>query len=727
MNRERLCGNGDGAVLIRRRHSLFAFIRLFDRRDVFQLFLFDRLFDDERGVRRKFARCKGCREHPIQPPHAFIHQFGNSGTGPDTQCNLAQWLGIRTIKGREMPQNRTTGIRALQPDLRDDKVGSAILIEQHPPPTATGTLCLRSREKQRISTATGWTDIVDCAVRRAESCPCLLPFRARLETLRQTTAVLDRHDQKRCRTTDIARHAEKFGRSDTIKQNTQSRDVAVRADLFVLDDDSRHNRIKGAVAQVWRAGAMGFFPQLLPAKPLRFSPAAKTRSVRIFCCDINNYAADFKVARAINWRHATFAAFKLSIDGDAGGPCQQGSGEREGAEMASLELHARLLASWAWNSKCDIASSREMDSKHTSPEPYTYAKAGVSIAAGNALVRAIAPLAKATRRPGADADLGGFGGFFDLKAAGFNDPLLVAANDGVGTKLKLAIESGKHDGVGIDLVAMCVNDLIVQGAEPLFFLDYYASGKLELATAERVVASIAEGCKLAGCALIGGETAEMPGMYADDDYDLAGFCVGAVERSQVLTADKVAAGDVILGLASSGVHSNGFSLVRRLAADKGWKLDRPALFDPEILLIDALMAPTRIYVKQLLPLVRAGDIHAMAHITGGGLLENIPRVMPEGLHAHVDADLWPQPRLMAFLQAQGNIEPEEMARTFNCGIGMAIVVAAEKADAVTSALEASGETVARIGVISEGQKGCTVKGSAETWSAMADWSATYHG
>jgi phosphoribosylformylglycinamidine cyclo-ligase len=368
-----------------------------------------------------------------------------------------------------------------------------------------------------------------------------------------------------------------------------------------------------------------------------------------------------------------------------------------------------------------------MDAKDTAAEPYTYAKAGVSIDAGNALVRAIAPLAKATRRAGADADLGGFGGFFDLKAAGFNDPLLVAANDGVGTKLKLAIDSGRHQGVGIDLVAMCVNDLIVQGAEPLFFLDYYASGKLDLDVATAVVASIAEGCKLAGCALIGGETAEMPGMYSDGDYDLAGFCVGAVERNQVLTADRIADGDVLLGLASSGIHSNGFSLVRRLAADKGWKLDRPALFDQNVILIDALMAPTRIYVKSLLPLVRTGKIHAMAHITGGGLLENIPRVLPAGLHAHVDADAWEQPRLMAFLQAQGNIEPEEMARTFNCGVGMVIAVAEGDVADVTTALEAAGETVHRIGHIAAGEKGCTVSGSVETWSAQSEWAATHVG
>jgi len=358
-------------------------------------------------------------------------------------------------------------------------------------------------------------------------------------------------------------------------------------------------------------------------------------------------------------------------------------------------------------------------------DSYTYAQAGVSIAAGNALVRAIAPLAKATRRPGADAELGGFGGFFDLKAAGFVDPLLVAANDGVGTKLKLAIESNRHDGVGIDLVAMCANDLIVQGAEPLFFLDYYATAQLDSAVAERVVASIAEGCRIAGCALIGGETAEMPGMYAPGDYDLAGFCVGAVERNQVLTGATIAAGDVILGLASSGVHSNGFSLVRRLAADRGWKLDRPALFDADRLLIDHLMAPTRIYVKSLLPLVREGRVKGLAHITGGGLLENIPRVLPEGVHAQVDADAWEQPRLMAFLQAQGAIEPEEMARTFNCGIGMAIVVAADVADAVAAELEAAGETVLRIGTVEAGTRGCTVRGSTETWSARSDWRATH--
>ena len=368
-----------------------------------------------------------------------------------------------------------------------------------------------------------------------------------------------------------------------------------------------------------------------------------------------------------------------------------------------------------------------MSEKQGEQTSYSYAQAGVSIAAGNALVKAIGPLAKSTRRAGADAELGGFGGFFDLKAAGYRDPLLVAANDGVGTKLKLAIESGRHDGVGIDLVAMCANDLIVQGAEPLFFLDYFATGKLDNAVAERVIAGIAEGCRIAGCALIGGETAEMPGMYAEGDYDLAGFCVGAVERDQALVGNRVQEGDVILGLASSGVHSNGYSLVRKLAADKGWKLDRPALFDQDILLIEALMAPTRIYVKSLLPLIRGGHVHALAHITGGGLLENIPRVLPEGLHAWVDAGAWEQPRLMAFLQAQGHIEPEEMARTFNCGVGMALVVAPAEVEHVTAHLEAAGERVFQIGGIQSGPRGCTVAGGPERWSARQPWSATHHG
>lgn len=356
----------------------------------------------------------------------------------------------------------------------------------------------------------------------------------------------------------------------------------------------------------------------------------------------------------------------------------------------------------------------------------TYADAGVDIDAGNLMVEKIKPLVRATRRPGADGEIGGFGGLFDLKAAGFSDPVLVAANDGVGTKLKIAIDAGKHDTIGIDLVAMCVNDLVVQGAEPLFFLDYFATGKLDPDHGVAIVSGIAEGCRQAGCALIGGETAEMPGMYAAGDYDLAGFCVGAVERDRLLDGSAIRPGDVLLGLGSTGVHSNGFSLVRRLAADKGWKLDRPALFDPDVILLDALMAPTRIYVQSLLPQLRKATIRGLAHITGGGLLENVPRVLPQGCHARIDAGSWPLPRLMAFLQAQGNVEPEEMARTFNCGIGMVAVVAPELADAVKEALYAAGEEVFAIGTVEAGERGCTVFGAEEVWSARAEWSATHN-
>ena len=357
-------------------------------------------------------------------------------------------------------------------------------------------------------------------------------------------------------------------------------------------------------------------------------------------------------------------------------------------------------------------------------KPLTYADAGVSIAAGNVLVKAIGPLAKATARSGADAEIGGFGGIFDLKAAGYQDPLLVAANDGVGTKLKLAIELGRHDGVGIDLVAMCANDLIVQGAEPLFFLDYYATGRLDNAVAAAVVASIAEGCRQAGCALIGGETAEMPGMYADGDYDLAGFCVGAVERSDLLTGSRIAPGDVILGLASSGVHSNGFSLVRRIIAERDWDLGQP--LPGGRTLGEALLEPTRIYVQSLLPIVRSGRIHGLAHITGGGLLENIPRVLPDNCHAVVNVESWPLPPIFAVLQEGGQVAAPEMARTFNCGIGMAVCVAAGDADAVTRELEQAGETVHRIGRIQSGKRGCTVRGPAGSWGSDEDWTVTHH-
>ena len=351
-------------------------------------------------------------------------------------------------------------------------------------------------------------------------------------------------------------------------------------------------------------------------------------------------------------------------------------------------------------------------------KPLTYADAGVSIEAGNALVKAIAPVARATSRPGADVDLGGFGGFFDLKRAGYDDPLLVAANDGVGTKLKLAIELGNHCGVGIDLVAMCANDLIVQGAEPLFFLDYYATGKLDNAVAAEVITSIAEGCREAGCALIGGETAEMPGMYAEGDYDLAGFCVGAVDRDKVLTGSRIAPGDVILGLASSGVHSNGFSLVRRIVANRGWDLAADGLGQ-------RLLEPTKIYVRSLLPPVQAGRINGLAHITGGGLLENIPRVLPDGCHAVVNTDEWKLPSIFEALRDGGAVAPAEMARTFNCGIGMVVIVAPGDADAVSDALRDNGETVHRIGTIEPGTRGCTVVGSAGRWGANEDWTATH--
>jgi phosphoribosylformylglycinamidine cyclo-ligase len=366
-----------------------------------------------------------------------------------------------------------------------------------------------------------------------------------------------------------------------------------------------------------------------------------------------------------------------------------------------------------------------------SQKPLTYADAGVSIEAGNALVKTIGPLAKSTARPGADAELGGFGGFFDLKRAGYSDPLLVAANDGVGTKLKLAIETGRHDGVGIDLVAMCANDLIVQGAEPLFFLDYYATGKLDNDVAASVVASIAEGCRQAGCALIGGETAEMPGMYSEGDYDLAGFCVGAVERDKVLTGKDIAPGDVILGLASSGVHSNGFSLVRRIIAERGWKLDETLPSAAGKTLGDVLLEPTRIYVRSLLPLVQHGRIKGLAHITGGGLLENIPRVLPDNCHAIVDTDFWPLPPIFEMLREGGDIAAEEMVRTFNCGIGMVVIVSRENLDRFAVEHASAGETYWQIGSIEAGQRGCTVRGSGpgfgrDTWGANESWSATHH-
>jgi phosphoribosylformylglycinamidine cyclo-ligase len=358
-------------------------------------------------------------------------------------------------------------------------------------------------------------------------------------------------------------------------------------------------------------------------------------------------------------------------------------------------------------------------------KPLSYADAGVSIDAGNALVKAIGPVARSTARPGADAELGGFGGIFDLKAAGYRDPLLVAANDGVGTKLKLAIELNRHSGVGIDLVAMCANDLVVQGAEPLFFLDYFACAKLDNEIAQAVVESIAEGCRRAGCALIGGETAEMPGMYAPGDYDLAGFCVGAVERGELLDGLSIADGDLVIGIASSGVHSNGFSLVRRIIAENQWDLAAEAPFLPGVSLGEALLEPTRIYVRPLLPLVRDGLIHGLAHITGGGLLENIPRVLPDGCRAEIDSGSWELPPLFALLQEGGRLPAGEMARTFNCGIGMVAIVDPSNAEAVTASLEQAGEKSRVIGRIAAGVRGCTVRGPAGTWGSPNAWTATH--
>jgi phosphoribosylformylglycinamidine cyclo-ligase len=327
------------------------------------------------------------------------------------------------------------------------------------------------------------------------------------------------------------------------------------------------------------------------------------------------------------------------------------------------------------------------------PNGLTYSDAGVDIDAGAALVEAIKPLAKATRRPGADAALGGFGALFDLKAAGFADPLLVTTTDGVGTKLRVAIESGCHDTVGIDLVAMCVNDLLAQGAEPLLFLDYYATGKLELDVAKRVVAGIAEGCKLAGCALVGGETAEMPGMYEAGDYDLAGFSLGAVERGAVLPRlEGQRPGDLMIGLASSGPHSNGYSLIRRIVERSGLAWDAPAPFAAGRTLAEALMAPTRIYVKSVLPLIKPGLIEGVAHITGGGLIENPPRAIAEGLEPRFDWDAWPLPAVFSWLQSVGGVSDHELRRTFNCGIGLVLIVKPDKAEPVLSALLDAGET-----------------------------------
>jgi len=322
----------------------------------------------------------------------------------------------------------------------------------------------------------------------------------------------------------------------------------------------------------------------------------------------------------------------------------------------------------------------------------TYADAGVDIDAGEMLVEHIKPLAKSTARPGSEPSLGGFGALFDLKAAGFEDPLIVTTTDGVGTKLKIAIETGRHDGVGVDLVAMCVNDLLAQGAEPLLFLDYYATGRLEIDAARRVVAGIAEGCRQAGCALVGGETAEMPGMYTDGDYDLAGFSLGAVERGHALPyLDRQAAGDVIIGLASTGPHSNGYSLVRKVVEKSGLAWGDDAPFAKDRSLAQALMEPTRIYVKPVLPIMKTGLVKGAAHITGGGLIENPPRCIAEGLQARFDWNAWPMPAVFQWLAETGGISDHEMRRTFNCGVGFILIVSPENAEPVLAALLNAGE------------------------------------
>ncbi|MBN9464559.1 phosphoribosylformylglycinamidine cyclo-ligase [Brevundimonas sp.] len=322
----------------------------------------------------------------------------------------------------------------------------------------------------------------------------------------------------------------------------------------------------------------------------------------------------------------------------------------------------------------------------------TYADAGVDIDAGEMLVEHIKPLARSTARPGSEPSLGGFGALFDLKAAGFEDPLIVTTTDGVGTKLKIAIETGRHDGVGVDLVAMCVNDLLAQGAEPLLFLDYYATGRLEIDAARRVVAGIAEGCRQAGAALVGGETAEMPGMYTEGDYDLAGFSLGAVERGHALPyLDRQAAGDVIIGLASTGPHSNGYSLVRKVVEKSGLAWGDDAPFAKDRSLAQALMEPTRIYVKPVLPIMKAGLVKGAAHITGGGLIENPPRCIAEGLQARFDWNAWPMPAVFQWLAETGGISDHEMRRTFNCGVGFILIVSPENAEPVLAALLNAGE------------------------------------
>ena len=360
-----------------------------------------------------------------------------------------------------------------------------------------------------------------------------------------------------------------------------------------------------------------------------------------------------------------------------------------------------LRAGLGWIKGAQMPFSLGTMQMTTGKNGLTYADAGVDIDAGNALVERIKPAAKRTQRSGTMSGLGGFGALFDLKGAGYNDPILVAATDGVGTKLRIAIDTGNVDTIGIDLVAMCVNDLVCQGAEPLFFLDYFATGKLNVDEATRIINGIAAGCEASGCALIGGETAEMPGMYHKGDFDLAGFAVGAMERGSDLPAGVVA-GDVLLGLGSNGVHSNGYSFVRKVVelSGLGWEAASPF---SDGTLGEALLAPTRLYVKQALAAVRAGGVHALAHITGGGLTENPPRVIPEGLACEIDLSSWQLPPVFRWLAATAQMSQPELLKTFNCGIGMMLVVAADQAEALTALLRAEGETVVQMGRVVAGE------------------------
>ncbi|KAI0375249.1 aminoimidazole ribonucleotide synthetase [Pilatotrama ljubarskyi] len=386
-------------------------------------------------------------------------------------------------------------------------------------------------------------------------------------------------------------------------------------------------------------------------------------------------------------------------------PTLRGALDAAYAGVANIKFEGKVF-------RRDIAH-RALSTKPTTG--LTYAQAGVSVDAGNALVEAIKPYVRATRRSGADAEIGGFGGVFDLKATGYKDPVLVSGTDGVGTKLRVAMDVGLHDYVGIDLVAMSVNDLLVQGAEPLYFLDYFACSKLDVAVAVRVIKGVADGCVQAGCALIGGETAEMPSMYHGDDYDLAGFAVGAVERDLILPQPTIAPGDVLLGLPSSGLHSNGFSLVRKVVALSGLSYSDPCPWDSNVSLGRALLEPTRIYIKSVLPAAQAGLLKGMSHITGGGFVENIPRVLPKGMGCFIDASTWELPSVFRFLMQRGGVEPLEMARTFNNGLGMVLVVAPDMASRAIEALQSAGEkNVYRIGQVTA-QSGVEMR-NLSAWS-----------